>query len=152
MPVFVTAAYYAVSNPSDFDPALKLQHSEKLVWALRVGSESCERPNLSINSTSFGVNTDNPSFERNRSNVWDGDLYGVYQATYVGWFRGGVLPEVFTASRNLTRTGDVSYDTWRNGFKPVVRYFFLVIGAAAFFVAFFEVDGFLRGKKLKLGS
>jgi hypothetical protein len=146
MPVVVTATYYLVKKPSDFEPGLKLLQPDKPVWALRVGSASCERPNLSINSASFGVNADNPSFDRARSEVWNRDLYGTYQATYVGWFRGAVLPEVFTVSRNLTRRGDVSYGTWRNGRKPIANYLFLILIVGTFATFIVEVIGVFQKK------
>ncbi len=139
MPIAVTGAYYLLKAPSDFGPGLLLFQPEKPVWALRVGGASCERPGLAIVSKSFGVNAYSPSFDRARSKVWDKDLYGTYQATYVGWFPADVLPEVFTVSRDVGHHGDVSYAAWRNGTKPIEKYamFSLLAGGlAVFFLVF----------------
>ncbi len=143
-PVVITAIYYLVRNPRDFESGLKLLQPEKPIWALRIGSESCERPGLPIISKSFGVNADSPSFERARSKVWNQELYGTYQATYVGWFHGESLPEVFMVSRSLTRQGDVSYGTWRSGFKPIAMYLVFIFAIGAGGALFFDVIG---GKK-----
>lgn len=146
-PVVLTAAYYAAKKTSDFDPALKPLQTEKLIRALRVGSASCERPGLSINSTDFGVNADNPSFDRSLADVWDGLLYGTYQATYIGWFRGAHMPEVFTVSRSLARSGEISYSVWRNGPRPIANYLFWISLFGAFLIFFFEVVGIFQKKK-----
>jgi hypothetical protein len=93
------------------------------------------------------VNADNPSFNRARTEVWKRNLYGTYQATYVGWFRGALLPEVFTVSRNLDWRGNFSYSTWRNGSKPIGNYLFVILVVAAFGLFFVEFITVFQKKK-----
>jgi hypothetical protein len=141
MPVAVTGAYYLLKPSSDFGPGLLVFQPEKPAWALRVGSASCERPGLAIVNRSFGVNAYSPSFDRAQSKVWNRDLYGTYQATYVGWFPTDVLPEVFTVSRDVGQHGDISYAAWRNGTKPIAKYAFFSLTLGGLAVFFFVIVG-----------
>jgi hypothetical protein len=38
---------------------------------------------IGVQSSTFGLNAENPDFERGRTQVWDGRLERTYQATYL---------------------------------------------------------------------
>jgi hypothetical protein len=82
---------------------------------VRVGSASCSRRGLGVQSTTFGLNAENPDFKRSATEVWNGTLERVYQATYVAHFAGSRGATVFTVYRNIGPNGEVSSGAWQNG-------------------------------------
>ena len=145
MPLLVAAAYYGMRKSSDFDSALRLLPTGDLLWSLQVGSESYSR-GFGVQSSSFGVNAENPAFLQARSDVWSGTLLETHQATYLGWFRGPG-PAVFTVCRRMKPTGEISYGALRNGPKPIAKYLLYCASLGAFAVLFFEIVGVLKRKK-----
>jgi hypothetical protein len=145
MPLLVVAAYYGMKKPSDFDPALRLLPADNLLWSARVGSESCSS-GVGIQSSSFGVNAENPAFQQARSEVWNGALSETHQATYLAWFRGSYWPAVFTVYRSVKPNGAISYGALRNGPKAIAKYLMYCGSLGAFAVMFFEIVGVLKRK------
>jgi hypothetical protein len=138
-PVLIAAGYYAIKNPSDFDPALKLIRANDLVWTVRIGSTSYSRRAIGVGSLMFGVNAYNPDYSAGQSQVWNGALYGAYQATYLAWFRGAHSPTVFTVSRNVKPDGEALYGVWRNGSRPIIEYLWFCVLGGVVGVLLFEV-------------
>ena len=147
LPGLVAATYYEFTKPSDFVPALQSLRADGLVWAVRVGSASCSRLGGGTQSTSFGVNAENPSFLQGRKSVWNRTLESTYEATYLAWFRGALSPTVFTLFRSVTPSGEISYGAWQNGSKPFAHYVLYCVLLGAVVVVFFEVVRALDKRK-----
>jgi hypothetical protein len=146
VPIFLGPVYYGFTKPSDFDTILQTLRRDGLVWAVRVGSASCSKLGIGVLSSTFGLNAENPDFERGRIQVWDGRLERTYQATYLAYFRGSRWTTVFTVSRSVGPNGEVSLGVWQNGSKPIVHYLLWSVLAGLFAVVFFEVVSLLRKK------
>jgi len=146
VPLVIAPAYYGFTKPSDFDSILQSLRKDGLVWAVRVGSASCSRRSVGVQSTTFGLNAENPDFKRTTSEVWNGTLERVYQATYVAHFAGSRRATVFTVYRSVGPNGEVSSGAWQNGSKPIVHYFLWSVLVGFLAVLFFEVVRLLSKK------
>jgi len=146
-PVLVVTAYYGFTKPSDFAPTLQLLRAGGLVWAVRVGSASCSNIGIGVQNSSFGVNAENPGFKEGRSGVWNGNLHGTYQATYLAWFRSAHWPAVFTLFRSVRTNGEISFGAWQNGSKPIANYLLYCVLFGVVAVVFFEVVRVLDKRK-----
>ena len=144
VPGVVAPTYYAFTKPSDFDATLQTLRKDGLVWAVRVGSASCSRRGVGVQTLTFGLNAENPDFNRSTRDVWNGSLERTHQATYLASFRDSHWPTVFTAFRSVTTNGEISSGAFQNGSKPIKRFalYSVLFGFAG--VVFFEVVRLLR--------
>jgi hypothetical protein len=99
-----------------------------------------------VQNTTFGLNAENPDFKRAASEVWNGALERVYQATYVAYFASSRGVSVFTVYRSIGPNGEVSSGACQNGSKPIADYLLWSVLLGLFAVVFFEVLRFLRHK------
>jgi len=141
-----------IYQASDFDSILQSLRKDGLVWAVRVGSASCSRRSVGVQSTTFGLNAENPDFKRTTSEVWNGTLERVYQATYVAHFAGSRRATVFTVYRSVGPNGEVSSGAWQNGSKPIVHYFLWSVLVGFLAVLFFEVVRLLSKKSSRVAK
>jgi hypothetical protein len=139
VPLLITAGYYAIKNPEDFDPALRPLRADSLIWSVRIGSTSYSRRAIGVGSSTFGVNAYNADFEVGQSQVWNGALQATYQATYLAWFRGAHSPTVLTVSRNVKPNGETVYGVRQNGSRPIINYLWSCALVGVVGVLFFEV-------------
>lgn len=148
VPILLGSVYYAFTKPSDFDTILQTLRRDGLVWAVRVGSASCSRRTLGVQSVTFGLNAENPDFKQSASEVWNGTLERTSQATYLASFRGSRWATVFTVYSSVGPNGEVSSGVWLNGSKPIAHYLLWSVLLGLFAVVFFEVVRLLRKKSL----
>jgi|SRR5271154_4136528 len=146
VPILIGPVYYGLTKPSDFDTTLQTLRRDGLVWAVRVGSASCSKLDIGMQSSTFGLNAENPDFERGKTQVWNGRLEQTYQATYLAYFRGSRWPAVFTVCRSTWPNGEISSGVWQNGPEPIAHYLLWSVLIGFFAVVFFEVVNRLRKK------
>jgi hypothetical protein len=115
-----------LKTPSDFDVPLNSLREEvsptgRLLWAVRVGGKSFYRANIGTRATSFGINVEERDFQHARR-VWNEELVGTYQATFLAHMGDSMLPTVVTILRDVTTEGTASYTTEHRGRKPILIY------------------------------
>src|SRR5208283_5015832 len=143
MPTALAVTYYALKKPSDFDVPLnsmrdKVSPTGRLLWTVRIGGKSLYRANIGTRATSFGINVEERDSQRARR-VWDEDLVGTYQATFLAHAGDSMLPTVVTIFRDVTTEGATSYTTEIRGRKPILIYVVYTFLGSATAVAFLNI-------------
>lgn len=151
-PLVVVAGYYYLAKPTDFDPVLSqlrsgAQSGDKLVWAIRIGSQSWHADGTGWSSHFFGFNVDDSDAERHRTQVTSGrTLDASYQATYLAKFKSSSLPLLVTAYRDVTPQRQVIYSVNVNGLRSLRFYLLFTVVGSVFAVAFLEMVCFLKNR------
>lgn len=143
LPVVVSAIYYAVKIAPDLDYALEshspsdVSSTRSLAWAVRVGGTSEYKSGPVLHATKFGVNAEGRDSEQRGHRVWNGELFGTYQATYIARYRGAPIPTVVCVFRDVTPDGKNSYEVQDRGSGPIGNYMlYIALGSAAVLVFF----------------
>ncbi|MFI5113735.1 MAG: hypothetical protein ACHP7J_01230 [Terriglobales bacterium] len=134
-----------MKKPSDFDVPLnslreKVSPTGRLLWAVRVGGKSFYRANIGTRATSFGINVEERDFQHARR-VWNEELAGTYQATFLAHVGDSMLPTVITIFRDVTPEGTISYATESRGRKPILTYVVYILSGSAVAVVFLNIAG-----------
>ena len=139
LPIVASAIYYAVKIAPDFDSALKSRPfpTSDLLWAVRVGGTSHYKSAIGFKATWFGVNPGGRTSDQRADRLWNGELLGSYQATYIARFRGARLPRVVCVYRDVTKDGTNSYEVQDRGSGPIGGYMlFIALGSAGILLFF----------------
>jgi hypothetical protein len=145
LPIVASAIYYAVKIAPDFDSALEsrspsaVSSTSDLVWAVRVGGASEYKSGLVLHATRFGVNAEDKNSAQRAHRVWDGELFGTYQATYIARYRGTPLPTVVCVFRDVTPDGKNSYEVQAHGSRPIGIYTLYIVLLSAGSLVFLKV-------------
>jgi hypothetical protein len=155
MPIAFAATYYALKKPSDFDPPLNSLRNEvsprgRLLWAVRVGGKSLYRANIGTVATWFGINVEERD-SRRAQGVWNEDLAGTHQATFLAHVGDSTLPTVVTIFRDVTTEGAISYTTELRGRKPILIYVAYTILSSAAAVAFLNIGSAISRRRKHTG-
>jgi len=110
----------------------------RLLWAVRVGGKSFYRANIGTRTTSFGINVEERDFQHARR-VWNEELVGTYQATFLAHVGDSMLPTVITIFRDVTTEGTASYTTEPRGRKPILIYVVYTFLSSAAAVTFLNI-------------
>jgi len=137
LPVIVSATYYAVKKAPDFDSVLKSRPHQNtssagdILWAVRVGGTSRYKSGMVLHTTNFGVNAEDRKFGQRADQVWNGELLGTYQATYIARLRSALFPTVVCVFRDVEPDGKNSYEVQPHGSGPIRTYILYVgLGSA----------------------
>ena len=154
-PITLAVTYYALKSPSDFDVPLnslryKALPTGRLLWTVRVGGRSLYRANIGTRATWFGINAEERDSQHARR-VWDGDLVGTYQATYVAHVGDSMLPTVVAIFRDVTTEGATSYTTEIRGRKPIFSYVVYTFLSSAAAAAFLNIGGAISRRRKRAG-
>jgi hypothetical protein len=141
LPVVVSTTYYAFKKTPDFDSALKSRplSTSDLLWAVRVGGTSHYKSGLGFHATWFGVNPKGGDSEQRADRLWNGELLGSYQATYIARIRGTRLPRVVCVYRDVTKDGTNSYEVQDRGSGPIGSYMLYIASGSAGVLLFLKI-------------
>ena len=156
IPIALAVTYYALKKPGDFDVPLNslrdsVSPTGRLLWTVRVGGKSLYRANIGTRATWFGINVEDRESQRARR-VWDEDLVGTYQATFLAHVGNSMLPTVVTIFRDVTTEGATSYTTEIRGRKPILIYAVYTFLSSAAAVAFVNIGSTISRRRKRAGA